>query len=420
MSTIAGFHRTPEELRCEGASLAAIAGQFGTPSYVYSLSVIDRQMERLAKAFRGINLRPCYAAKANNNPGILRRIASRKDLAWGMDAVSAGELRAGITAGFAHENLIFSGVGKRDDELEFAIARDIAINVESHFELEAIVATAKRLGRRARIGLRFNPDVDAGTHPKITTGTKRNKFGLPSSALDTVMRRVALEPGTVKLCGVSTHIGSQVRDLGAWKTSVRQLVVLAESMIMKGHKEIEFIDFGGGFPVRYDGEQEPPAIDDFAAIIREAMENATLEAIRNLLVIIEPGRWVVAESGGLLTRVIGVKDQFIVVDASMTELIRPALYDARHEILFDQVPGVTAATTSSHSVFDVVGPVCESSDVLAWDIAPGFQPEKNQLAVIMQAGAYGFSMASTYNLRPLPPEILVEGNSVTLSRPSSG
>jgi diaminopimelate decarboxylase len=419
MSAMAGFHRTSEGLLCEGASLAIIARQFGTPSYVYSLGVIDRQLERLASAFRGINLLPCYAAKANNNPDILRRIASRKDLAWGMDAVSAGELRAGITAGFRPGNLIFSGVGKQDPELEFAISRDIAINVESLFELEAIAAAAKKLGRRARIGLRFNPDVDAGTHPKITTGTKRNKFGLPSSALDAILGRIAMEPATVKLCGVSTHIGSQIRDLRAWQTSACQLVKLAESLLEKGFNEIEFIDFGGGFPVRYDGEQEPPAMDEFAAIIRDALADATNEVVRNLLVIIEPGRWVVAESGGLLTRVIGVKDQFIVVDASMTELIRPALYDARHEIIFDAGPEGTQESPSSSHNFDVVGPVCESSDVLAWDITPGFPPKKNQLAVILQAGAYGFSMASTYNLRPLPPEILVEGNSVALSRPSS-
>ncbi len=409
MSAAKGFHRTPDGLHCEGVRLAEIARQAGTPTYVYSLDVINRQLERMAKAFTGINLRPCYAAKANNNPEILRLIAGREDLPWGMDAVSKGELMAGLDAGFKPDTMIFSGVGKQAHELEFAISHDIAMNVESLFELEDIIALSKKSGRRARIGFRFNPDVDPRTHPKITTGTKRNKFGLPAQALEKLLHRIAQEPGVVKLCGVSTHIGSQIRDLDAWEDSARQLVALAGKLIKKGHHDIEFIDFGGGFPVRYDGDNEPPAIEHFAAIVRKALEGADVDAVKKLRVIVEPGRWVVAESGGLLTRVIGVKDRFIVVDASMTELIRPALYDARHGILFEVEAEISSVATENAVTYDVVGPVCESSDVLAWDITPGFEPKKNQLAVILQAGAYGFSMASTYNLRPLPTEIIVRG-----------
>jgi len=410
MSVANGFHRAPDGLHCEGVRLAEIARQAGTPAYVYSLDVIDRQLARMAKAFAGINLRPCYAAKANHNPDILRLIAGRDDLPWGIDAVSKGELMAGLAAGFKPAAMIFSGVGKQAHELEFAISHDIVLNVESLFELEDIVAIAKNLGRRARIGFRFNPDVDAGTHPKITTGTKRNKFGLPMLALDELLNRIKQESRAVGLCGVSTHIGSQICDLDAWGDSARQLVALAGKLIENHNQDLEFIDFGGGFPVRYDGDRDPPAIEAFAGIIRIALEGATVDAIKKLLVVIEPGRWVVGESGGLLTRVIGVKDRFIVVDASMTELIRPALYDARHEILFDLDADHAKVATRSAIEYDIVGPVCESSDVLARDIVPGFEPKKNQLAVILQAGAYGFSMASTYNLRPLPPEIVVRGS----------
>ena len=407
-----GFHHRPDGLWCDGVRLSDIADAFETPCYVYSLARLDFQLGRFARAFEGLNVLPCYAAKANNNPEILRRIANHPKLPWGMDAVSGGELKVGLDAGFAAERMLFSGVGKKDTELEFALKHAIVINIESLFELESIIAIAKLRGLRARIGLRVNPDVDAHTHPKISTGQKRNKFGLSASMLDAALGRINEASECIHLAGISTHIGSQITDVCAWKTAALYLVKLADSFHTSGHKTLEFIDFGGGFPVRYEGDAEPPSIEAFAEIIRSALQNCQTTATKRLRIVVEPGRWLTAEFGGLLTRVIGVKDHFIVVDASMTELIRPALYDARHEIVFEN----NLSFPEEGQRFDVVGPVCESSDVLVQNICLKNVPKKNQLAVVLQAGAYGFSMASNYNLRPLPPEILITGDQMTVIR----
>lgn len=405
-----GFRHEPDGLWCDGIRLSDVAAKFGTPCYVYSTRVIDRQLRRLAEAFSGINVQPCYAAKANSNPQILRRIAQASvtpGTTWGMDAVSGGELEAGIAAGFKPKQMIFSGVGKRESELELAISLGVTINIESLFELEDIIETTRKLGRSATIGLRFNPDIDPHTHPKITTGTKRNKFGLAISSLGELLERIRKQPGRVKLAGVSTHIGSQVRDLDAWKNAACQLADIATRVIDAEGMPLEFIDFGGGFPVRYAGDNEPPAIEQFAHVIGDIVTNHAGGKLGALRVMIEPGRWVVAESGALLARVIGVKNNFIVVDASMTELIRPALYEARHEVMFESH---NRQANSSGVAYDIVGPVCESSDILAWDVKTAVVPEKNQLAIILQAGAYGYSMSSNYNLRPRPPEVIVNSS----------
>ncbi len=407
-----GFHHRHDGLWCDDVRLADVARAFETPCYVYSMARLNFQLDRFGRAFKNMNVLPCYAAKANNNPAILSHIAACSSLPWGMDAVSAGELKAGLAAGFSPGRMIFSGVGKKDAEIEFAVEHDIVLNVESLFELEGIIAIAKSRRKRARIGLRVNPDVDAHTHPKITTGKKKNKFGLSGSMIELALKRI-LETGEfIRLCGVSAHIGSQITDVSAWRIAAGHLVQLTDSISESGHEGLEFIDFGGGFPVRYEGETEPPGIEAFANAIRDAQACARLASTKNLRIIVEPGRWVVAESGGLLTSVIGVKEHFVVVDASMTELIRPALYEARHEIVFEGHHELAA----QGDCFDIVGPVCESSDVLAQDIRLNSFPKKNQLAVILQAGAYGFTMASHYNLRPLPPEIVVKQDLMALTR----
>lgn len=407
-----GFHNRHDGLWCDEVRLADIAAAFETPCYVYSMARLNFQLDRFGRAFKNMNVLPCYAAKANNNPVILRNIAACSSLQWGMDAVSGGELKAGLAAGFSPGHMIFSGVGKKDAEIEFALEHDIVLNVESLFELESIIAIARSRSKRARIGLRVNPDVDAHTHPKITTGKKKNKFGLSGSMIELALKRILETGAFIRLCGISAHIGSQITDVSAWRIAAGHLVQLTDSISENGHEGLEFIDFGGGFPVRYEGDTEPPAIEQFASAIRDAQASARLASTKNLKIIVEPGRWVIAESGGLLTRVIGVKEHFVVVDASMTELIRPALYEARHEIVFEGHEEQPA----HGECFDIVGPVCESSDVLAHDIRLNSLPKKNQLAVVLQAGAYGFTMASNYNLRPMPAEIMVTHDVVAVTR----
>ncbi len=407
-----GFHHRNDGLWCDEVRLADIAQSFETPCYVYSTNRLHFQLDLFSSAFRGMNILPCYAAKANNNPEILRQIAACSSLQWGMDAVSGGELKAGLACGFSPDRMIFSGVGKKDAEILFAVEHDIALNVESLFELESIIAIARSRSKRARIGLRVNPDVDAHTHPKITTGKKKNKFGLSGFMIELALKRISETGDFIRLSGVSAHIGSQITDVSAWRIAADHLVRLADSIHESGREDLEFIDFGGGFPVRYEGDPEPPGIEQFANAIKGAQASARLASTRNLRIIVEPGRWVVAECGGLLTRVIGVKDQFVVVDASMTELIRPALYDARHEIILEG----HQEQAGKGACFDVVGPVCESSDVLAYDIRFNDSPKKNQLAVILQAGAYGFTMASNYNLRPMPAELVVKHDLFAVTR----
>ena len=407
-----GFHHRPDGIWCDNVHLDSLAKKTGTPCYVYSRSIIDRQLMRFASAFKGLDVLPCYAAKANNNPEILRHIAGHTELSWGIDAVSVGELHLGLAAGFRADQMIFSGVGKQHPEIDLAVERGIIINVESLFELDDIIEIARSRGKRAKLGLRVNPNIDAHTHPKISTGLKKNKFGLSREMFDVALRRIAEAPETLQLAGISTHIGSQITDVSPWKAAALQLVQLADSIHAKGGTALEFIDFGGGFPVRYDGDNEPPGVEIFSGIIRDSMAGAARPETKRLRIVVEPGRWLVAESGGLLTRVIGVKERFVVVDASMTELIRPALYGARHEIIFACNPAVPSNGEGEGEGFEIVGPVCESSDVLASNIRIKHVPKKNQLAVLMQAGAYGYSMASNYNQRPLPAEHLIADDKV--------
>lgn len=428
-----GFHVRQGRLWCDDVELRQIAARYDTPCYVYSRAFIQRQLGLFAEAFAGIRVTPCYAAKANTNPVILELIAnfrpeSQSTIKWGMDAVSGKEIEAGLTAGFTPENMIFSGVGKRQAEIELAIQHGVTMNVESLFELRDIIECAKKMKKRARIGLRVNPDVDAKTHPKITTGTKKNKFGLSMEMVDQALNLSHDHSEAINLSGLSIHIGSQITDVTVWAEAARALVRLADDVNEARRATLEFIDFGGGFPIRYRGDGQPPAIKEFADAVRSALAEARCSATRSLAVFVEPGRWVVAEAGGLLSSVMGVKggqneglnETFVIIDASMTELLRPALYDACHDITFE-AHGISHPTAKLQNqlttCIEVVGPVCESSDSLGSGIKIDELPHKNQLLVIHQAGAYGFTMASHYNQRPLPPEILVEKNRSRLIRP---
>lgn len=429
-----GFHVHQGHLRCDEILLSEIAAVYETPCYVYSKAFIEQQLTRFSVAFADLPVTPCYAAKANTNPAILELIANfqpavKSPLQWGIDAVSGREIAAGIDAGFDRDRMIFSGVGKRQEEIEFAINQGVTMNVESLFELHDIIQSAEALKKQARIGLRVNPDVDAKTHPKITTGTRKNKFGMSMPMVHQALDLANKHPGHINLAGLSIHIGSQITDVRAWSEAALALVRLTDDVHSSGRAELEFIDFGGGFPIRYRNDAAPPDIATFADAIRTAMAGASHPATKALLMLVEPGRWVIAEAGGLLTSVMGVKggpeeglkERFIVVDASMTELLRPALYDACHDITFESAVAEEPDTSDSELAesfeCEVVGPVCESSDVLGSQVKlPGI-PHKKQLALIHQAGAYGYTMASHYNQRPLPPEILIEKNRSRLIRP---
>ncbi|MEY4632357.1 MAG: diaminopimelate decarboxylase [Pseudomonadota bacterium] len=412
-----GFHRENGKIHCDGIALERIARNLKTPCYLYSRAFFESRLDRLGQAFSGFNLLPCFAMKSNHHPFFLTTLRGRKAPAWGIDVVSGGELSHALKHGFDAKNSVFSGVGKSMAELDLAVANDILLNVESLFELEMIVNSAGNAGKKARVGIRINPDIDAHTHPKITTGTDKNKFGLAVTRLPDALHYIAKKHDSITLEALSVHIGSQLTDLPAWTASCAALVEQADRIHTDNHpalngRQLKSLDFGGGFPVRYRDEEEVPPIEDFAAALKAVLHNAKTAATRNCTVIIEPGRWVVAECGALLSRVIGVKESFVIIDASMTELVRPAMYEARHDIWVD---GETATSSPSRVKFDFAGPVCESSDVMGFDIPCAHQPVQGDLVLILQAGAYGASMASTYNMRPLPAEFVVNQDGSLIS-----
>lgn len=402
-----GFHRRAGAIYCDHEPIAKIAKGLTTPCYLYSAAAFRERVDRLEAAFSGMDVLPCFAMKANHHGFFLKELAGRKHFRWGVDVVSGGELQHALSHGLKPEDIVFSGVGKTAGELEHAIAQGVLINCESLFEIEMITGAAKIAAKQARIGLRINPDIDAKTHPKITTGREKNKFGLAMHRLPAALDLIAGISREICLEGLSIHIGSQLTDLEAWAASGKALVRVADQLHAARHPalatgKLRFLDFGGGFPVRYRGDQEVPDIKEFAALIRVNLAGAAEQATKSCKLLIEPGRWLVAECGALLSRVIGVKESFVIIDGSMTELVRPAMYDAKHDIWLDHDSG-----GSSSGCFDFAGPVCESSDVMGFDIPCGRKPAQGDLVLIMQGGAYGSSMASTYNMRPLPPELVI-------------
>jgi len=394
----AGLSRTPAgRLRVAQAELEDIARAVGTPAYVYNAEVMRRRYAELDQAFAAVPHRIHYAVKANANLAVLRLF---RDLGAGADIVSIGEGARCLAAGFNPVDLVFSGVGKTAEELEQAARLDLgSINVESLEELDTLGGIASRLARTVRIGIRFNPDVTADTHPYISTGQSGIKFGIPADQVADAVALVRAHP-RLELVTIAIHIGSQILDVGPYQDGARRLVDLLTAVRLAGVTTIRSVDLGGGLGIRYDDESPPGAADLAAAVL-------PLLRPLGLAIHLEPGRFLVGSAGLLLTRVSYRKQSggkvFVVVDAGMTELVRPSRYGAYHHIV--EVDERTGPETQA----DVVGPVCETGDFLAIDrplppLVPG------DLLAVLGAGAYGFVMGSTYNGRPRPPEVLVEGN----------
>ncbi|MBV9115640.1 MAG: diaminopimelate decarboxylase [Hyphomicrobiales bacterium] len=395
-------------LHAENVDLRDIASEVGTPVYCYSTVGFEEQYLAFSRLFAAVPSLVCYAMKANSNQAVLATLAR---LGAGMDVVSEGELRRARAVGVPPEKIVFSGVGKTQDELAYALDQDIlCFNVESEPELEQISALASAGGRSARISIRVNPDIDANTHAKISTGTYANKFGIPLEEAPRVYEKAAKLPG-LTVTGVDMHIGSQIPDLAPFDAAAKRLASLACHLMKEGHR-LEHLDLGGGLGVVYDphGNLRPPEPTAYAeTILRHTRE-------LGLKLVFEPGRLIAAGAGVLLTRVIHVKQgagkTFVIVDAAMNDLIRPTLYEAHHEIVNVR----EAPSDAARETVDVVGPVCESGDYLAQKREMTL-PRPGDLLAVMSAGAYGAVQASTYNSRLLVPEVLVKGSKYAVVRP---
>lgn len=394
-------------LHAESVSLARLAEEIGTPFYCYSTATLERHFQVLADAFRGTDHLICYAVKANSNQAVLRVMAR---LGAGMDVVSEGELRRARAAGVPADRIIFAGVGKTREEMAYAVRESIhGFNVESEPELEVLSEVASSLRRTARVAIRVNPDVDARTHAKISTGKSENKFGIPFLEAPRLYAQAARLPA-IRISGIHMHIGSQISDLKPFRDAFRLMRELVLTLRREGH-ELEHLDIGGGLGVPYrDANEVPPHPDEYAATVKAALGDLGLR------IILEPGRMIVGNAGVLVARVIHAKRaagrSFTIVDAAMNDLIRPTLYDAHHEIW----PVRQSKLDLAAQVQDVVGPVCETGDYLALERSlPPF--EAGDLLAVMTAGAYGAVMASTYNTRRLVPEVLVRDADYALVRP---
>ncbi len=400
-------------LDCEGIPLTTLAGKYGTPLYVYSGTTIRARYRTLDRAFAGVPHTICYSVKANSNLSILRLLAK---LGAGFDIVSGGELERVRTAQRkALKKVVFSGVGKSADELRLALRSGILLfNIESEGELEALAACASRLRKQANVAFRVNPDVPAETHHYISTGLREHKFGVPISAARELYRRAAACK-YLRVCGVSLHIGSQITDLAPFRLAMERAVELIEQLTAEGHR-ISFLDAGGGLGISYHSEN-PVDFDDqakcYAAAVAEPIRS--LKRSRRPHLLLEPGRSIIAPAGALLTRVLYQKQngakRFTIIDAAMNDLIRPALYQARHEI----VPVELEAEPPQGTRTDICGPICETGDFLARDAElPSVHP--GSLLCVYDSGAYGMSLASNYNTRPRAAEVLVEGSRARLVR----
>jgi len=394
-------------LHAEAVDLAELAARVGTPFYCYSTATIERHYQVFAGAFADVSALVCYAMKANSNQAVITTLAR---LGAGADVVSEGELKRARAAGIPPQNIMFSGVGKTERELALAIEEGIlCVNVESESELELLSAIARQKGRSARVSLRVNPDIDAQTHAKIATGKAENKFGIPISRAREVYARLATLPG-LEAIGVDMHIGSQITELAPFDDAFALLADFVRALRQDGHA-ISHIDLGGGLGIPYHEDNEPPPHPDaYAAMVKRATRDL------GCMLIFEPGRLIVGNAGILVTRVLHVKRgetrTFVIVDAAMNDLIRPTLYEAHHEIR----PLREADPRAPRIVTDVVGPVCESGDFLAIGREMA-EPAPGDLLAIMSAGAYGAVQASTYNSRPLVPEVLVREGEWALVRP---
>ena len=390
-------------LHVEDVSLADIAKTHGTPTYVYSRKTLERHWHKFDEALGDHPHLICFAVKANSNIGVLSVLAK---LGSGFDIVSGGELQRVLAAGGDPRKVVFSGVGKTASEIELALQHDIlCFNVESFAELDRINAAAAKAGKRARISLRINPDVDANTHPYISTGLKANKFGIAhTKAVETYLYANSLSHLEIK--GMDCHIGSQLTDTAPFVDALERLLGLVDELAEQGIT-IEHLDVGGGLGVTYANET-PPQPSEYASAIAQKMQGC-----EHMKLIMEPGRAIAANAGVLLTKVEFLKQNedkhFAIIDAAMNDLLRPALYSAWQDI----VP-VTPRTDVAAAIYDVVGPVCETGDFLGKDRELAIAPD--DILAVKSAGAYGFVMASNYNTRARPAEIMVDGDKVLVVR----
>ena len=394
-------------LCAEDLPVAEIAASVGTPFYLYSAATFRRHYSLFTEALSWGEHLVCYAMKANSNQAILKLMG---DLGAGMDVVSGGEYARARAAGVPGERIVFSGVGKTRDEMEQTVAGGIRqFNVESEPEMQMLSSVAVALGKEVPITIRVNPDVDAKTHAKIATGKAENKFGIPISRASEVYAMAAALPG-LKVIGIDVHIGSQLTDLEPYRAAYQKVAELCETLRGEGH-DIQRLDLGGGLGIPYARSNEAPPLPlDYGKMVKETVGHLGCE------IEIEPGRLIAGNAGIMVSRVIYVKDgedrQFLILDGAMNDLIRPAMYEAHHDI----IPVVEPAPGAERATYDIVGPVCESGDTFAKhrEMAP---LKAGDLVAFRSAGAYGAVMSSEYNSRPLIPEVLVDGDQFAVIRP---
>ncbi len=400
----AGLERRDGSLLMAGLPLSAVADAVGTPAYVYNAEAVRARYASLDAALGSIPHRICYAVKANGNLAILRLL---RDLGAGADIVSAGELERAHAAGFPAERVVFSGVGKSASELRAAIAAGVGhINVESAEELDLLAALAQGSRRTVSVGIRVNPDVTADTHPYISTGKSGIKFGVPTDQVAAAARLIGAHPA-LELTAIAMHLGSQLTDTAPFREGIGRLLAIVDEVRAAGAPALRALDVGGGLGIRY-GAEAPMSPEAFAAAV------VPMVAPTGLTLYVEPGRFLVGSAGVLLASVLYRKHSggksFLIVDAGMNDLVRPSHYQAYHEIVELEAGGRRLATV------DVVGPVCETGDFLALD-RPLPMLEQGERIAVLGAGAYGFVMASSYNTRPRPPEVLVDGGRFAVARP---
>lgn len=390
---------------CEDLALPELAKAVGTPAYIYSKATLVRHARRLREAFASYPTLPCFAVKANSNLSVLNLLFRE---GYGADLVSLGELERALAAGVKPDTIVFSGVGKRVDEIERALQVGImSFNVESPYELDAISAAAKIAGKVANVCLRINPNIDAKTNEKIATGLYSTKFGLPEADLPALVARIKADKH-LSLIGLACHIGSQITEIGPLRDAAHRMAEISRN-VQALDVDLKLLNMGGGLGIRYLDET-PPSLEEYARTLIDAARPTGLK------LVIEPGRVLVGNIGVLLTKVIGVKRtperHFIVLDAAMNDLLRPSLYEAYHEI----EPVKTPSTKATRVICDFVGPICETGDYLGKNRSAAL-PQEGDLFMIRGAGAYGSSMASQYNSRPRAPEVMVDGCSFHIVKP---
>ncbi|MCP4411666.1 MAG: diaminopimelate decarboxylase [Gammaproteobacteria bacterium] len=397
------FQYQEQQLHIEQLPISAIAANVSTPFYCYSQTAITTAYQDYKKHLGVLDAQVCYAIKANSNQAVIKTLA---DEGAGADVVSEGELRRAIMAGVPASKIIFSGVAKTSKEMEYALSQDIfQFNIESENELYLLDKIARSLNKKAKIAFRINPDVDAKTHQKISTGLSENKFGIPISKAREIYQRATKLEG-IQIQGVDLHIGSQLLQLEPFEQAFILLKNLVENLHLDGHN-ISVIDVGGGLGIDYKNQtQKAPSKSEYCSLLVKHFGNM------NCKIILEPGRSLVAQSGVLVSKVIyikqGEKRVFVIIDAAMNDLLRPSMYDAHHNIL-------PVKETDAQACYDIVGPVCETGDTFARNRTMA-ELHEDDLVVINNAGAYGAVMSSTYNTRLLLPEVLVKGNQYSLIR----